>query len=597
MARPVMQLSPRGPLGAAAAVLVLVATTVMTLDAQRRPSSESRPAWKGIWEAVSYPEDVYLNDVFFVNPDVGWVTSGNSHQGGMLLRTRDAGANWEVQLGDHESKDPAFSSPYFLDEQLGWVLQYSGIGKYKLLRTTDGETWQQVGGFETPWGLLDYVFVSKDVGLYLDGNDNVARIMRTTDGGRTWKSVYQCRAKLVVDGLSRDVQCTLKALHFPTASVGYAIGGAHGAKKTLFVAKTEDGGSRWALTVVPDVGGDLEVYHDQELFFTDESTGFAHLSESRLYSTSDGGRTWTGLVGTPGTEIKFADPEVGWSFAGSRLTYTTNGGKRWSSRDLSFPARVTAFSLPRRNRGYVVGEHGMIFRYSVVPGAEPTPPSGVEAPAMPTFESELDDQVEAVDEQVDALETQLEQQIESPAATFSDTTLVVDACCIQSVNKLQTTVNALTPLVPQFLGKYRNVNLIIAGLQFLGILPDHLAQVKAALKTLRQARGPTATAAALTELSTAIDALKTTTRQAFQKDPMQYVGGGASTSPGAAASAMSVQSDVPADSPSDTPVAEESSSDSSVTSEAAAEAKRKLAEEAKKKAKEEAKKRLKLRFP
>lgn len=588
MARHVTQPIPRAALGLVAIVLLLLAGAGTSLEAQRRPASASRSALKGIWEPVSYPEDVYLNGVFFVNPDVGWVTSGTVGEGGMVLRTRDAGANWEVQVGDHESKDPPFRSPYFLDEMVGWVLQPTAVGKFKLLRTTDGESWQQVGAIQADWGLQDYVFTSKNVGIYVDGNDNRGRIVRTTDGGRTWKDVFHCRAKIMVDGLSRDVNCNLKALHFPTPEVGYAIGGAHDAKRMLFVAKTEDGGNRWALTVVKDVGGDLEVYHNQELFFTDANTGFAHLAESRLYSTTDGGQTWNGLVGTPGTDIKFADPEVGWSFAGARLTYTIDGGKRWSSRELSFPAEVNDFSLPRRNRGYVVGEHGMIFRYTVVPDAEPVAASVVEAPAMPSFDSQLDDQVATVEQQVETLET----QIESASASAADTAVIIDACCTQSVNNLQSTVDALTPLVPQFLRKYRNVNLILAGLQFLGILPDHLAQVKTALKTLRQARGPTATAAALTQLSTAIDVLSATTRQAFQKDPMRYGGADVGFAPSSAAAASATPSDATADVPSTEPA-----SDSTAVGEAEAEAKRRLADEAKKKAKDEVKKRVKIRFP
>lgn len=570
-----------------AAVAISIILLAPPLQAQRA----SRPASKGIWEPVSYPADIHLTDVFFVNPDVGWATSGTSNEGGMLLHTSDAGANWTVQLGDHESKDPPFSHLYFLDERLGWVLQYAGIHKYKLLRTSDGESWQQVGSIDGSSGLLGFQFVSKSTGIVLEGNDNFARILHTSDGGRSWREVFLCKAKIVVEGLTRDVSCTLKALHFPTSNVGYAIGGAHGAKHTLFVAKTEDAGRSWKLSIISDIGGENEVYHDQELFFTDENTGFAHLAEKRLYRTTDGGRTWTGVVGTPGPVIKFADPEVGWSFFGRKsLSYTTDGGNRWSSRDLSFPARVNAFSLPRRDRGYVVGEHGMIFRYRVVPSAEPTPPNGVEAPAMPTFESELDDQVETVDEQVEALE----EQVEAVAVSAADTTIVVDACCAQSVNNLQSTVDALTPLVPRFLGKYRNVNLIIAGLQFLGLLPDHLAQVKTALRTLRQARGSTATAAALTELSTAIDALSLATRQAFQKEPMQYSGADAAATPSSdAAMSAETPSDASADAGSAAPV----SSDSSEASEGEQAAKRKLAEEAKKKVKDEAKKRIKIRFP
>jgi photosystem II stability/assembly factor-like uncharacterized protein len=578
----IMHRTPCRALGVAAVWLVLV---VAVAAAQRQPAA--RPAWKGIWEPVSYSEDAYLNDVFFVNPDVGWVTSGNSHEGGMLLQTRDAGATWTVVLGDRESKEPPFHSPYFLDERLGWVLQSAGIGKNKLLRSDDGDTWQQVGAINHSWGLLDYAFLSKTLGLYLDANDNVARIMRTTDGGRTWTEVFRCRAKLLIDGLSRDVECNLKAMHFPTASVGYAIGGAHGAKRTLFVAKTDDGGATWTLNVVTDIGGDLEVYHDHELFFTDEHTGFAHLSENRLYSTRDGGRTWVGLVGTPGKEIRFADPEVGWSFAGARLSYTTDGGKRWSSRELKFPAKVTAFSLPRRNRAYVVGAHGMIFRYSVVPAAEPTPPSGAEGPAMPEFESELEEQVETVDSEWEELET----EIESAAEDAADSAMVADACCAKSLNDFQDAVDALTPLVPKFLARHRNANLIIAGLQFLGLLPDHLAETKAALAKLRRARGPTGTAAALSELSAAIETLRTTTRQAFQKEPLV-----ASTE---SAPSPESEASVRAEESNETPPEAAPSEGQSETSEseAAEDARRKRSEDAKKKAKEELKKKIRVRFP
>ncbi|MDQ4079193.1 MAG: hypothetical protein M3125_00395 [Gemmatimonadota bacterium] len=575
-------------LGTVALTLVVSASVV---SAQRQPAG--KPAWKGIWEPVSYPDDVYLTNVFFVNPDVGWVTSGNSYEGGMVLQTRDAGATWTVALGDRESKEPAFHSPYFLDERQGWVLQRAAIGKSKVLRTDDGDTWQQVGAIDHNWGLLDYAFLSRNLGLYLDGNDNVARIMRTTDGGRTWNEVFKCRAKVVIDGLARDIQCNLKAMHFPTANVGYAIGGAHGAKRTLFVAKTKDGGARWTLDVISDIGGDLEVYHDHEVFFTDENTGFAHLSENRLYSTKDGGRTWAGLVGTPGKEITFADPEVGWSFAGARLSYTTDGGKRWSSRELSFPAKVHAFSLPRRNRAYVVGEHGMIFRYSVVPSAEPTPPSGGEGPTMPAFEAELAEQVETVETAWEQLETQIETATEAAGEAAADTAFIVNECCVQPVNEFQNTVNALTPLVPKFLAKHRNVNLIIAGLQFLGLLPDHLAETKAALAKLRQARGPTATAAALAELSAAVETLRATTRQAFQKEPMEFTPSdvGASSSSGSSASTTQPSTEAAAEEVA--PVEAQSESASSE----AEEAKRKIAEEAKKKAKEEAKKKLRIRFP
>ena len=57
----------------------------------------------------------------------------------------------------------------------------------------------------------------------------------------------------------------------------------------------------------------------------------------------------------------------GWAVYYQKVTYTTNGGKRWSSSATRFPAMVNASSRPARDRGYVIGNHGMVYRYRVVP--------------------------------------------------------------------------------------------------------------------------------------------------------------------------------------------------------------------------------------
>jgi photosystem II stability/assembly factor-like uncharacterized protein len=78
-------------------------------------------------------------------------------------------------------------------------------------------------------------------------------------------------------------------------------------------------------------------------------------------------RVPTSDVASPAGAIKFPDREVGWIFDGQKLTFTTDGGKRWNSRSFRFPASVKAYSFPTRQRAYVVGDHGMVYRYRVVP--------------------------------------------------------------------------------------------------------------------------------------------------------------------------------------------------------------------------------------
>lgn len=64
------------------------------------------------------------------------------------------------------------------------------------------------------------------------------------------------------------------------------------------------------------------------------------------------------------------------------MTYTVDGGRHWISRSIPFPASVAAFSLVSRTSGYAAGEHGMVYRYRVVPVAY-TSKGMLAAPAMP----------------------------------------------------------------------------------------------------------------------------------------------------------------------------------------------------------------------
>ena len=43
------------------------------------------------------------------------------------------------------------------------------------------------------------------------------------------------------------------------------------------------------------------------------------------------------------------------------------GGASWLSREIAFPAMVADSCLPAPDRGYAVGEHGMVYRYRNVP--------------------------------------------------------------------------------------------------------------------------------------------------------------------------------------------------------------------------------------
>ncbi len=347
------------------------------------------PQFKGIWEPVNYSEDLKLTDVFFVSADVGWVSGAK----GTILHTKDGGATWTAQLGgDPQSGGKTIEGLRFVDETHGWAFQGGWAGRLDsmLLRTTDGENWEEVGPLGEYVGWKDYQFTSEAEGVLLalgPQQDAGKDIWRTQDSGRHWQQVFTCQTKTQVGGLTRDVDCLLMGLHFPSSLIGYAIGANRGITDRIFVANTEDGGATWNVRLVPgpEVGDSFSAL-DLQAFFVDENTGFICLKKGgKIYATTDGGESWLRLIAAPtaGRSIKFADPEVGWSFNRSNLVYTIDGGKRWISRPIAFPVEPTAFSFPRRDRGYVVGDHGMIYRYRVVPATEEVPANAIVAPAMP----------------------------------------------------------------------------------------------------------------------------------------------------------------------------------------------------------------------
>lgn len=339
--------------------LTLAQTGRAATPAQKPATTATQPKFKAIWEPINYKEDLNLFDVRFISKDEGWVTGA----AGTILHTRDGGNNWTAELGgDPHAEGADIKYGFIEDSKHGWAQAWN-----TLFRTTDGESWQQVTGDIRG----NVAFVSALKGFRAYGG----KIFATQDGGIHWKEAFTCRAKMEVQGLTHEEDCNLWVLSFPTATVGYAMGDAR------ITAKTEDGGATWKILVGPEEEGDQRVYN---AFFLDANTGF-QVRSNVLFRTTDGGQSWQSVIaklsqGYP--DVKFADREVGWSCFGGTWAYTVDGGKHWTSRPIQFPAPVNAFSLPARDRGYVVGQHGMIYRYRIVP-IDYKSKGMMEAPMMP----------------------------------------------------------------------------------------------------------------------------------------------------------------------------------------------------------------------
>jgi photosystem II stability/assembly factor-like uncharacterized protein len=101
--------------------------------------------------------------------------------------------------------------------------------------------------------------------------------------------------------------------------------------------------------------------------------------DGKTYGTEDAGQSWHVLLATTlASQIQFADAEVGWTLGSNRknwraaqVNYTVDGGRHWKqSAEINFPPQNPddyRLSFPQRDRAYVIGPHGMIYRYRIVP--------------------------------------------------------------------------------------------------------------------------------------------------------------------------------------------------------------------------------------
>jgi hypothetical protein len=214
--------------------------------------------------------------------------------------------------------------------------------------------------------------------------------------------------------------------------------------------------------------------------------------------------------------------------------------------------------MPRRDRAYVVGDHGMVFRYRVVPLSHPLGPNDKDAPAMPGFESALDEQVGQLEGVVGELATQLSAASPTGSAgasaaaangaaaaggTASGDSAVAAAsadsatgasepldaplpppspftanCCKKSFNRLETILGALSQTLPEFIGKYKNLNLLLAAVRMGAELPAEYRSVKGGLRSFRKAQDKESATAALAGVSAALSAFKQTTSVSMQQE-------------------------------------------------------------------------------
>jgi photosystem II stability/assembly factor-like uncharacterized protein len=321
-------------------------------------ATTAKSMFKAIWERVPYPKDVNLEAVACVSADECWAAGRK----GSIVHTADGGKSWDAQLGgdpDAISEDD-FDHLVFLNRTHGWALSRRG----KVVGTTDGKTWAELSSVSgTARGVW---FVSPQGGFEIENPDSTEQstLRQSNDGGKTWKAVNRCSIELMVDGLSRKLGCMMRTMQFLSPTVGF-IGGSTG-DITVF-GKTTDGGQTWAMSAIPDAKRHISSIH-----FWSPNDGIVVLENGEeTHWTADGGATWARSVSSrlwPAYYGVGAGKIIVAANEGNRgMGYSFNGGRTFTVRPFAGVAAVRAVTFFDATNGMLVGDHGMAYKYRIVP--------------------------------------------------------------------------------------------------------------------------------------------------------------------------------------------------------------------------------------
>ena len=113
---------------------------------------------------------------------------------GRIYRTDDGGRSWLMQ-SKNEVKGAFFDCFDFRDRTNGMAMSDPVNGRYLLIRTSNGETWQPVTGPQA--GVGEAAFAANGSCLTIAGNRTLiasgggasARVFVSEDGGATWRAI------------------------------------------------------------------------------------------------------------------------------------------------------------------------------------------------------------------------------------------------------------------------------------------------------------------------------------------------------------------------------------------------------------------------
>jgi photosystem II stability/assembly factor-like uncharacterized protein len=264
------------------------------------------------WEALQIPDAGQLDfrDIDATSEREAYVLSIGPGESSRIYKTTDAGAHWTLQL---KVTDPRM----FLDAMAFWTpirgiaFSDSVDGQFVIFSTTDGGgTWSRLSPGALPAALpSEGAYAASGTNVATSGTRHVwigtsaARVLRSSDGGRTW-AVHKTP-------LATGSSAGIFSIAFRDANHGVIVGGDYRKEPEAVdnVATTADGGVTWRLVRARGLSG----FRSAVAWVPNTKRSWIAVGPSGADRSDDDGATWTPVSSEGFDALSFGwHSQVGW---------------------------------------------------------------------------------------------------------------------------------------------------------------------------------------------------------------------------------------------------------------------------------------------
>ena len=239
-----------------------------------------------------------------------------------------------------------FTNLFFVNNQVGFLISNNSLSG-KVIKTEDGGvTWKN--NISIQGGLGGIYFLNSNDG-YL--TTSLGAILKTIDAGVNWTSYN------TVNGMGYN------SIYMYNKNSGCAVGGDGAGNGSII--RTIDGTNFNASVKSPSIS-DLN-----SVFFTTSKTGFAVGNSGTVLKTSDGGANWNysgkGITITGSTSFKsiFFTDSLNGIIVGSNIYKTSDGGLSWAKKDIPLSSSqygLNSVFFVNSTTGYICGRVGTLLK-------------------------------------------------------------------------------------------------------------------------------------------------------------------------------------------------------------------------------------------